>query len=74
MTKEEIREEVEETMQALGVAHTRLNNLVNRISETGAAATKGAAITLIEFSGLELANQGMGEAWNSLEYFLDPEG
>ena len=33
MTQEEIREDVESIMQALGVSHNRLDNLVNEIKD-----------------------------------------
>jgi hypothetical protein len=82
MTKEEIREEVEIIMQALGVSHTRLNNLVNEIKDNLGRDTPlkafelktNDAITLTEFRGLKLANDLLKEALESLEYFLNPEG
>ena len=68
LTREFIREEVVEIMQVVGVSHTRLNNLVNTIK-----GDLQKPLNLMSLQTLEMANKDLSDAWETLQYFLDPE-
>jgi hypothetical protein len=66
--QESIREEVAELLQVLGVANTRLNNLVNMVQ-----GDPERPLNLMSLECLVLANKDISDAWETLQYFLDPE-